>query len=486
MHRMNETPSDWDLVAGLEVHVQLKTESKIFCSCSTAFGGDPNSQVCPVCTGQPGALPVLNRKALELAVRAGLAMNCRIANRTRFARKNYFYPDLPKGYQISQFDEPICGPGNLSITLPDGRQRSIGITRAHLEEDAGKLLHEGDAPLTRIDLNRAGVPLLEIVSQPDFRSAEEIHAWLTHLKQFLQYADVSDCDMEKGSLRCDVNISVRRTGDVRLGTRVEIKNLNSFRFVVQAVEHEFSRQRELLNHGESVVAETRLWDEHRDQTVVMRSKEEATDYRYFPEPDLTPLDISSEWIDAIRATLPELPDVRCNRYIQMYHISPADAARLTQRRELADWFETALPYAPADAIASWLLSDVSREANERDTEPWGLPLSGEALGDLIRLVNEGTVSRTKAKDVLTIMLDTGASPSSILEEKGWVHQSDPEALMPIIKSVLADHPGPVSDFRSGKENALQFLVGQVMQRSEGQADPSAVIPLLKERLTQSE
>ena len=487
--------SDYETVIGLEVHVQLLTQTKIFCGCPTTFGAPPNSHVCPVCLGLPGALPVLNRRVLELGLRTALALQCRISPRIKFDRKNYFYPDLPKNYQISQYDLPLSHDGWLQVRLPSGEKR-IGITRAHLEEDAGKLLHEGVTDGSLVDFNRAGVPLLEIVSDPDMASPEEAYLYLGELKAILQYLEVSDCNMEEASLRCDVNLSVRQTGARELGTKVEIKNLNSFKAVRVALEYEARRQQQALEHGERIVQETRLWDADREITVTMRSKEGASDYRYFPEPDLVPFEIASAEIAGVREALPELPRARVDRFMAQYRLSAYDAQVLTSDKTVANFFEatTAAGVAPKPA-ANWIMGDALSFLNARQLKPQhvllespadppqALHLAPRQLADLIALVDSGTLSRPAAKEIFVAMIQAGKPPAEIVAARGLQQVSDTSALAAVIDQVMIGNAGSVDDFRRGKTNALMFLVGQCMKATKGQANPQRVADLLRRRLT---
>ncbi|MCR4420241.1 MAG: Asp-tRNA(Asn)/Glu-tRNA(Gln) amidotransferase subunit GatB [Clostridia bacterium] len=478
--------ADYEAVIGLEVHVELKTASKAFCSCSTAFGAEPNTQVCPVCLGLPGVLPVINRRMVDYALKVALALNCSIAPRCKFDRKNYYYPDLPKNYQISQYDLPLAAGGYLEIEV-DGQARRIGITRVHMEEDAGKLIHQGEAlgpgAYSLVDLNRTGVPLLEIVSEPDLRSPEEAYAYLTALKAVLQYLDVSDCKMEEGSLRCDANVSVRPRGSTAFGTKTELKNMNSFRALQRALAYEIGRQIEVLLHGGEVDQETRMWDEARGVTVTMRGKEEAHDYRYFPDPDLVPLEIDPAWIERVRAELPELPAERRRRFAEQYGLPAYDAGVLTATRAMADYFEACVAlYPQAKTVSNWLMGDFSRLLNASGLEVEQAPIRPEGLVELLKLIDEGTISGKIAKTVFEEMFATGRPARAIVEEKGLVQISDEAALAAIVDRVLAEHPGPAADFRAGKEKALGFLVGQVMKATRGQANPALVNRLLRERL----
>jgi len=477
---------NYEVVIGLEVHVQLTTKTKIFCGCSTAFGQEPNSQSCPVCLGLPGALPVLNYQAVEYAIRTGLATNCTIAPQSIFARKNYFYPDLPKGYQISQYELPTCQHGWLDIDGEWGTKR-IGITRIHMEEDAGKLVH-GEAPGSSqssfVDLNRAGTPLLEVVSEPDLRSADEAVAYLKKLHQIVVYLGVCDGNLEEGSFRCDANVSLRPVGQEAFGTRAEIKNVNSFRFVKQAIEYEIERQADLLDAGDKVVQETRLFDAQTGMTRSMRGKEEAHDYRYFPDPDLVPLVIDAAWIEAERAGLPELPDARCRRYQDELGLSAYDAEVLTAERPLAEYFEACLTLLPgqAKAIANWVMGELTRKLNE-DGQPIGQsPVTPAGLTGLLKLIAAGTISGKIAKTVFDEMWTTGADPARIVEEKGLVQVSDTGAIEAIIAEVLAASAAQVEQYRGGNEKVFGFFVGQVMKASKGKANPALVNELLKKQL----
>ncbi len=478
--------AEYEPVIGLEVHAQLLTRSKIFCGCSTAFGAPPNSQTCPVCLGLPGALPVVNREAVAMGVRAGLALGCHINLTSVFARKNYFYPDLPKGYQISQYDQPLAVQGHVEVRVddgtPEGTLRRFRIHRIHLEDDAGKSVHiqGGD---TGVNLNRTGVPLIEIVTEADFRSPQEAHDFMVYLRQVLLYLGVCDGNMEEGSLRCDANISLRPVGQTRFGTKAEIKNVNSFRFLKKALEYEIERQRHVLRSGGQVVQETRLWDEATQTTISMRSKEEAHDYRYFPEPDLLPLVIPREWFEELKAGIPELPEPRRQRLIREYGLDPDTASILTQDRRLADYFEAASqPPAPPVKIANWMVGDLLRELNRDNRTVDQCPIRPEQLAGLVRLVEAGTISGKNAKDVFARMYETGRDPEAIVSELGLRQISSAVELEQIVDAVLAAHPAEVASYRSGKTGLMAFFVGQVMRQTRGQANPQVVNQLLRERL----
>ncbi|CFY01655.1 Aspartyl/glutamyl-tRNA(Asn/Gln) amidotransferase, B subunit [Syntrophomonas zehnderi OL-4] len=476
---------DYEIVVGLEVHAELKTASKIFCACSTAFGAEPNTQVCPVCSGFPGTLPVLNEKVVDLAIKTGLALNCEIAQFCKFDRKNYFYPDLPKAYQISQYDLPICKGGYLEIDL-DGEKTRIGITRAHLEEDAGKLVHQGDittTPFSLVDLNRSGVPLLEIVSEPDMRNAQQARAYMEKLRSILLFAGVSDCKMQEGSLRCDANVSVRPWGQKELGTRTEIKNLNSFRALERAIEYEAKRQMDALEDGETIIQETRTWDEEKGVTRSMRSKEEAHDYRYFPDPDLTPLRISKEWIEQIKASLPELPDQAGQRLIEEYGLSEYDAAQITISPQSLDFFDQSVALFPdAKTVSNWMMGDLNRLLKQQNIEIEECLVRPAALAEMLKLVKNGTISGKMAKTVFEEMFLTGRDPAEIVKEKGMAQISDIDSLAPLIDEIVEKNPKVVQDFKNGKEKAFGFFIGQIMKATRGQANPELVNQLLRKRL----
>ena len=472
--------NDYEAVIGLEVHVQLQTLSKIFCSNSTAFGGADNEHICPVCTAMPGALPVLNERAVEFSVKTGIALNCEIRRHSVFARKQYFYPDSPKGYQISQADQPTCENGHIEFILGDERRR-VKITRAHMEEDAGKSIHTGDNTL--LNFNRCGVPLLEIVSEPDMRSAAEAAEYARAIRNIVRYIGVCDGNLEEGSLRCDCNVSVRKRGATTYGTRVEIKNINSFRFIEKAIDYEIQRQIDCVETGERIYQETRLYDADKNRTFTMRSKEEANDYRYFPDPDLLPLELSDEYIDAIKKSLPELPLVRADRFIQDYKLSEYDAFTLTQERELADYFERATVIGKnAKTAANWVMTDLTRELNESKKSIAQSPLTAENLGGMILLIDDGTISGKIAKTVFAEMWASGKTAAEIVKEKGLTQITDTGAIEAIIDDVIAKHPTEVEAYRGGKEKLFGFFVGQAMKASKGQASPEILNGLLKKKL----
>ncbi|MBW1644740.1 MAG: Asp-tRNA(Asn)/Glu-tRNA(Gln) amidotransferase subunit GatB [Deltaproteobacteria bacterium] len=475
---------DFEIVIGLEVHAQLRTRTKIFCSCSTTFGDQPNSNTCPVCTGLPGALPVLNRQVVEFALRAGLATNCRINSTSVFARKNYFYPDLPKGYQISQYDLPICEHGYLEVVV-DGEEKRIGITRIHMEEDAGKLVHPENMPgISYVDFNRACVPLLEIVSEPDMRSSGEAVAYLKALRDILVYLEICDGNMEEGSFRCDANVSLRPYGQREFGTRSELKNMNSFRNVQRAIDYEVRRQREILLEGGQVVQETRLWDADREITVSMRGKEEAHDYRYFPDPDLLPVEVPAAWIEKVRRQLPELPREKRERFIAAYGLPASDAEILTDSRAMADFFERTVELGGEPKMASnWMVSELLRYLNDDRISIAACPVTPEGLAALLKLMTAGTVSGKLAKQVLAIMYrERDNDPAAIVKARGLVQIDDQEELAKIVREVLAAHPGEVEKYKGGKTKVFGFLVGQVMRRTRGKANPGLVNDLLRRQL----
>jgi len=473
----------YETVIGLEVHVQLKTRTKIFCGCPVGWGGEPNSRVCPVCLGLPGVLPVLNRQVLNLAVRAGLALNCGVSAFSKFDRKNYFYPDLPKAYQISQFDRPLNGPGYIDIRVESGTKR-IGITRAHLEEDAGKLVHFEKEGCSGVDYNRTGVPLLEIVSDPDLRAPREAAEYLKTIRAIMRYIEVSDCDMEKGSFRCDANVSLRPPGSKELGVKVEIKNMNSFKGVERALVYEMGRQKGMLDRDETVIQETRLYNANTLKTYSMRSKEEAHDYRYFPEPDLVPIMLDDEWIEEIRGSLPELPGPRCERFKKQYGLPEYDARVLTAEYSLADYFEAAAAHvSDHKALSNWVMVELLGKLNQENLEIDESPVSPGQLAGLLSLIGEGAISGKIAKTVFAEMFAGGQDPEVIVEEKGLLQISDAGELDRIVEQVISENPAPVADVKGGKEQALGFLVGQVMKATRGKANPGVVNQLLREKLS---
>jgi len=468
-------------VIGLEVHVQLKTDSKIFCGCSTRFGAEPNLNTCPVCLALPGALPVLNRKVVEFAIMAGLSTNCSIAPTNIFARKNYFYPDLPKGYQISQFELPICLAGHLDITVGDQTKR-IGITRIHMEEDAGKLVHGQDGG-SGVDLNRAGTPLLEVVSEPDLRSSDEAVAYLKKLYQIVTYLGICDGNMEEGSFRCDANVSVMPVGSDTFGTRAEIKNVNSFKFVKQAIEYEISRQIELIEEGGTVVQETRLFDPNKGLTRSMRSKEEAHDYRYFPDPDLVPVVIDNDWIAQVRADLPELPEAKYSRFLSEYGLPEYDAEVLTSSRFLANYFEQCVQISgSAKTTANWVMGELTRTLNDTGTAIEQCPVSPAMLAGLIKLIEDGIISGTIAKKVFEELWKNGGDATTIVDQQGLAQVSDTDAIEAAIDQIMAANRGQVEEYRGGKDKVFGFFVGQVMKVMKGKANPAVVNDLLKQKL----
>ncbi|MFZ1745628.1 MAG: Asp-tRNA(Asn)/Glu-tRNA(Gln) amidotransferase subunit GatB [Nitrospirales bacterium] len=472
----------YEPVIGVEVHAQLQTKTKLFCGCPTSFGLPPNTQVCPTCLGLPGSLPVLNQRAVEMAVRTGLALHCEILLTNQFSRKNYLYPDLPKGYQISQFDLPICGTGWLDI-FANGESKRVRIRRAHLEEDAGKNVHDVSVEGSGVDLNRAGTPLLEIVTEPDLHSSDEVDAYLKTLHDLLVYLDVCDGNMEQGSFRCEPNVSLRPRGQDVLGTKVELKNINSFRFAKEALDFEISRQTEALMEGEAIRQETRLWDVQKGHTVVMRSKEEAHDYRYFPDPDLLSVRVDAEWVESLRQTIPELPAARMKRFVTEYHLPEYDAKILTDSKNLADYFEACVQHFPhPKTVSNWVMGELLRELNTANTSPESSPVSPEQLVELLQLVEEGTISLKVARDLFPEFYASGKTPEQLVNEKGLVQVSDEGVLEKLIKEVLAQHSTQVEQYRGGKETVLGFLVGQVMKASQGKANPGKVNALLKQHL----
>jgi aspartyl-tRNA(Asn)/glutamyl-tRNA(Gln) amidotransferase subunit B len=483
-----EVMARYEPVIGLEVHAQLQTLTKAFCGCSTRFGAPPNSNTCPVCLGLPGALPVLNKKALQLALRASMALHCKLQEHSRFARKNYFYPDLPKGYQISMYELPLAIEGWVEITI-DGVTKRIGVTRLHMEDDAGKSLHEGFAGSDRwsyIDLNRCGVPLAEIVSEPDLRTPAEAYAYLTTLKQILEYTETSDCNMEEGSLRCDANVSVRLRGASKLGTKAEVKNLNSFRYLSHALEYEIERQIGVLESGGTVMQETRLWNVAAGRTEPMRSKEFAHDYRYFPDPDLLPVSISQSMIAEVRAALPELPDAKVARFTQDYGLTPYDAGVLTAKPTLADYFEASVKAgAPSKAAASWISVELLRRLNDAGKSIEDCPVPPQALAELLSKVESGVITTASGKKVFATMFDSGRSAAEIIAAEGLAQISDTGAIEKIAREIVAKSPDNVAKYRSGNEGVFKFFVGQVMRETRGQANPQIVNEIVKRVLGES-
>jgi aspartyl-tRNA(Asn)/glutamyl-tRNA(Gln) amidotransferase subunit B len=476
----------FEAVIGLEVHCQLATQTKLFCTCSASFGTGPNEHTCPVCLGMPGVLPVLNRRAVEYAIRAALATESRINQTSRWARKNYFYPDMPKAYQITQYEQPYCEHGRVVFDV-DGKQHTVRLTRIHMEEDAGKSVHDLSPKWSMVDLNRASVPLLEIVSEPDVRSGAEASAYLRKLRSIVRYLGISDGNMNEGSMRCDANVSLRKRGAEKFGTRTETKNLNSFRSVERAIAYEIERQAELLLDGGTVVQETRLWDADRAETRSMRGKEDAHDYRYFPEPDLMPLVIDDAWIERVRSEMPELPDARRARFVSEYGLPDYDAGVLTASRELADWFEEAVrTHANAKAIANWVMSDVIRIANESAVEGEAdfsnLPIKPAQLAGLVALIDDGTISGKIAKQVFPKLVGTSDDARTIVDREGLVQVTDEGAIVEVIDRVIAANPDKVAEYRGGKDKLFGFFVGQVMKESQGKANPASVNRILKEKL----
>jgi aspartyl-tRNA(Asn)/glutamyl-tRNA(Gln) amidotransferase subunit B len=476
--------SEWETVIGLEIHAQLATRSKIFSGSATTYGAPPNTQADLVDLGYPGVLPVMNGEAVRMAVKLGLAIGARIAEVSVFARKNYFYPDLPKGYQISQYELPIVAQGSLEIVLEDGRSKRIGITRAHLEEDAGKSLHEGLPGMTGIDLNRAGTPLVEIVSEPDMRSAKEAVAYMKKMHTLVRYLEISDGNMQEGSFRCDANVSVRPAGTHKLGTRTEIKNLNSFRFVERAINFEVARQIELLESGRPVVQETRLYDPDKGETRSMRSKEEANDYRYFPDPDLLPLKVDAALIESVRATLPELPDQKAARFCSGYGLSAYDAGVLTASRELAAYYEEVVGAAPADPklAANWVMGDLAAALNKENLEVSAGKLPAARLAELLKRIADGTISGKIAKEVFEVMWSEGAEADAVIESKGLRQITDSAAIVRAIEEVMAKNPAQLAEYRAGKDKLFGFFVGQVMKATSGKANPAQLNELLRNKL----
>ena len=472
---------DYEVIIGLEVHAELSTKTKIFCNCKTAFGGAPNTQVCPVCMGMPGALPVLNEKVVEYAVKAGLATGCEIERNSKNDRKNYFYADTPKAYQISQYDKPLCIGGKIEIETSKG-PKTIGITRIHIEDDAAKLNHDDLGGGSLVDLNRAGVPLIEIVSEPDIRSAEEAEQYLRKLKSILEYIEVSDCKMEEGSLRADINLSVHKKGEP-WGQRTEMKNMNSFRSIVRAIEYEANRQIDVVEAGGKISQETLRWDEVSGKTFSMREKENAQDYRYFPDPDLVAIKLSEEYIQNIKNSLPELPESRKKRYLEEYKLSEKDAKIITSSKYLSDLFEEAGTISGnIKAVGNWIISDISRILNETETDPMNIPFTAAQLAELVMLIDKGTISSSIGKKVLEELFENPRSPEEIIKEKGWIQISDEGAIREIVLKILEANPQSVADFKAGKDRALGFLVGQAMKETKGKANPQMLNKMFVEEM----
>jgi aspartyl-tRNA(Asn)/glutamyl-tRNA(Gln) amidotransferase subunit B len=471
----------FETVIGLEIHTQLQTDTKIFCGCKSKFGEEPNTRGCPVCLGLPGSLPVLNRRVVEMAILAGIAFNCEIAEKSIFARKNYFYPDLPKGFQISQYDQPVCEKGSVSIAV-NGTDKEIGITRIHIEEDPGKLIHDLDVD-SLLDINRCGTPLIEIVTEPDIRSPKEAYSFLVVLKQILEYLGVSDCNMEEGSLRCDANVSLRSVGETKLGTKTEVKNMNSFRNVEKALEYEILRQKDILDSNQRIVQETLLWDAEKNVTQSMRTKEDAHDYRYFPEPDLVPLVVEDSWIQSIRETMPELPKGRCDRFVKEYSLSSEHARVLTDSRPVADYFEEACSYCKDIKLtANWVMSEVLRISKEKKEEVSQLALTPKRLGNVLTSVKDGTISTNAAKKVINRMEEENKEPAVLIEEMGLKQISDSSALEEIVKKILDENPAEVERYKSGEKKLTSFFVGQAMRATKGKGNPKEINNILQNML----
>ena len=474
---------DYEIVIGLEVHAELSTKTKIFCSCPTEFGGEPNTHTCPVCMAMPGALPVLNEKVVEYAVKAGLATNCEIARNSKNDRKNYFYPDLPKSYQISQFDMPLCEKGYVEIEDENGEKKKIGITRIHIEEDAGKLNHNEFGGGSLVDLNRAGVPLIETVSEPDIRSSKEAENYLRKLKSIFEYIEVSDCKMQEGSFRADVNVSVRKKGASEFGTRTEMKNMSSFRSIVRAIEYEADRQIDVIEEGGKIEQETLRWDDVSGKTFSMRDKEDAQDYRYFPDPDLVAIKLSDEYIENIKNNLPELPESRKARYMGELGLSEKDSNLLTASKHLSNMFEEAAKICGNHKlVANWLLSDISRILNEKEIEADQIPFTAEELAKMITLIEKGTISSAIAKKVVEELFENPKDPEEIIKEKGWIQISDEGAIKEVVQKILQANPQSVADFKAGKDKAVGFLVGQAMKETKGKANPQMLNKMFIEEL----
>ena len=473
---------DYEIVIGLEVHSELSTKTKIFCSCPTEFGGEPNTHCCPICMAMPGTLPVLNEKVVEYAIKAGLATNCEIAGVSKNDRKNYFYPDLPKAYQISQYDMPLCEHGYVEIEV-GGEKKKIRLTRIHIEEDAGKLNHDDYGRGSLVDLNRAGVPLIEIVSEPDLRSSEEVDLYLKKLKSILEYIEVSDCKMQEGSLRADVNVSVRKKGAKEFGTRTEMKNMNSFRSITRAIDYEAERQIEVLEAGGKIDQETLRWDDVSGKTFPMRDKEDAQDYRYFPDPDLVTIRISEEMKENIRKSLPEMPESRKKRYIEEYKLPEYDSNILISSKYFSDLFEGATKICNnPKSVSNWIMTDITKELNEKELEPSDIPFTAEQLGNLVVLIDKGTISSSIAKKVLDEMFTNPRDPQKIIEEKGWIQISDEGAIKEVVLKILEANPASIADFKAGKDKAVGFLVGQAMKETKGKANPQMLNKMFLEEL----
>ena len=473
--------SDYEVIIGLEIHAELSTKTKIFCSCPTEFGGLPNTHVCPICMAMPGTLPVLNEKVVEYAVKAGLATNCEISRDSKNDRKNYYYPDLPKSYQISQFDKPLCENGFVEIDTKNGKKK-IRLERIHIEEDAGKLNHDDFGGGTLVDLNRAGVPLIEIVSRPDLRSPEEVESYMRKIKSILEYIEVSDCKMQEGSLRADVNVSIHKLGEP-FGTRTEMKNMNSFRSIVRAIEYEVERQIDVLEEGGKIEQETLRWDDVSGKTFSMRDKEDAQDYRYFPDPDLVAIKLSEEYIEDIKNTLPELPESRKQRYLEQYSLSEKDANIITSSKYLSDLFESAIKVCNnPKSVNNWIISDISRILNETEMEPIAIPFDGNKLGKLVILIDKGTISSSIGKKVLEELFENPRDPEDIIKEKGWIQISDEGAIKEVVMKILESNPQSIADFKAGKDRALGFLVGQAMKETKGKANPKMLNEMFLEEL----
>ncbi len=480
---LDKTKDKYEVVIGLEVHAQLLTKSKIFCGCSTKFGASPNTQTCPVCLGLPGVLPVLNKEVVNFAIMMGFATNGDIAPNSRFARKNYFYPDLPKGYQISQYEQPLVIGGHVDISI-DGTVKRIGLTRIHMEEDAGKSIHGGGGNTSLVDLNRTGVPLIEIVSEPDIRSSEEAVEYLKKLREIVRYLEICDGNMDEGSFRCDANVSIRPVGETTLGTKAEVKNMNSFKFIQKALEYEIERQVEVVEGGGRIIQETRLWDSDKGITVSMRSKEEAHDYRYFPEPDLVPVEVSVEWKEEVRKRLPELPDEKRNRFIRDYEIPDYDAMVLTSSRALAGFYEEAVRvYRKPKAISNWIMGDLLRDLNLAGIEVEQSPVKPHQIAAMVKMIDDGIISGKIAKTVFEDMYKTSKDPDVIVKEKGLVQITDESAIEGIVDKVIAENPIQAEAFRGGKDKLIGFFVGQVMKLSGGKANPAAVNEIIKRKLS---